>query len=170
MWKHCLKQTSENTNLLVVEDYYLITGLRIVILQKLNSKELYSVLIFAIDHQPTSQKYFNKLFPNTKLTWEKNYLNVRRVTVNSYLCCFHNKIVNNVLYLNKNLCEFGKNNTLLILLLYNCSNTNTLWNQLKLFITTDLDFNLITNDKKRNFLYVMYILYTMQLLFIFIHL
>ena len=65
MWKYCLKQTSENTKLLVAEDYHLITGLRIVILEKLNLRELYSVLISAIDHQPTSQKYFNKLFSNT---------------------------------------------------------------------------------------------------------
>lgn len=101
-WKYCLKQTSENTNLLVVEDYHFTKGLKIDILEKLNSRELYSVLISAIDHQPNSQKYFNKLILNTKLPLEKIYLIVGIVTVNSYLCCFLNKIVN-MLYFNKKL-------------------------------------------------------------------
>ena len=101
-WKYCLKQTSENTNLLVVEDYHFTKGLKIDILEKLNSRELYSVLISAIDHQPNSQKYFNKLILNTKLPLEKIYLIVGIVTVNSYLCYFLNKIVN-MLYFNKKL-------------------------------------------------------------------
>ena len=78
-----MKQTSENTNLLVVEDYHFTKGLKIDILEKLNSRELYSVLISAIDHQPNSQKYFNKLILNTKLPLEKIYLIVGIVTVNT---------------------------------------------------------------------------------------
>ena len=63
MWKKCIKQTSENTSLLVFKDYHLLRGLRIIILVKLSSKELYSLLISAINHQPTSQKYFDNWFP-----------------------------------------------------------------------------------------------------------
>lgn len=154
-WKYCLKQTLENTNLLVVEDYHFTKGLKIDILEKLNSRELYSVLISAIDHQPNSQKYFNKLILNTKLLLEKIYLIVGIVTVNSYLCCFLNKIVN-MLYLNKKLFT-GKTDTRLssfhrteaeisLQLFYKCFAIK-LWNQLKSLFTTDFYFNLITNDK-----------------------
>ena len=41
MWKKCIKQT-ENTSLLVVKDHHLLRSSRIIILQKLSSKELYS--------------------------------------------------------------------------------------------------------------------------------
>ena len=50
MWKKSIKQTSENTSLLIVTDHDLLRGSRIIILEKLSSKELYSLLISAIDH------------------------------------------------------------------------------------------------------------------------
>ena len=67
MWKNCIKQTSENTSLLVVKDHHLLRGSRIIILENLSSKELYSLLISAINYQPTSQKYFDNLFSNVEL-------------------------------------------------------------------------------------------------------
>ena len=108
MWKKCIKQTSENTSLLVVKDHHLLRGLGIIILEKLNSKELYSLLISAIEHQPTSQKYFDNLFPNIELPWKEIYLTACKATANSFLRCFNYKIINNVLYLNKKLFQFGK--------------------------------------------------------------
>ena len=56
----CIKQASENTSLLVVNDHHLLRGWRIIILEKLSSKELYSLLISATGHQPTSQKCFDQ--------------------------------------------------------------------------------------------------------------
>ena len=44
IWKKCIKQTSENTSLLVVKDHDLIRGSRIIILEKLSPKELSSLL------------------------------------------------------------------------------------------------------------------------------
>ena len=107
-WKKCIKETSKNTSLLVVKDHHLLRGSRIIILEKLNSKELYSLLISAIEHQPTSQKYFDNLFPNIELPWKEIYLTACKATANSYLRCFNYKIINNVLYLNKKLFQFGK--------------------------------------------------------------
>ena len=108
MWKKCIKQTSENTSLLVVKDHHLLRGSRIIILEKLNSKELYSLLISAMEHEPTSQKYFDNLFPNIELPWKEIYLTAHKATANSYLRCFNYKIINNVLYLNKKLFQFGQ--------------------------------------------------------------
>ena len=56
----------ENTSLLVVKDHHLFRGLRIIILERLSSKELHSLLISAIDHQPNSQ-----YFSNTELPWKE---------------------------------------------------------------------------------------------------
>ena len=91
-WKNCTKQASENTSLLVVNDHHLLKGFRIIVLEKLSSKELYPLLISAIDHQPTSKIYFDNLFLYIELTWKKIYLTVHQETTNSHLCCFHYKI------------------------------------------------------------------------------
>ena len=101
MWKKYIKQTSENTSLLVVKDLHLLRGSRIIMLEKLSSKELYSLLIFAIDYQPTLQKYFDNLFPNIELPWKEIYLTAGKATANCHLRCFDYKIINNVLYMNK---------------------------------------------------------------------
>ena len=45
----CIKQT-ENTSFLVIKDHHLLTDSRIIILEKLSSKELHPLLISAIDH------------------------------------------------------------------------------------------------------------------------
>ena len=151
MWKKCTKQTSENTSFLVVKDDHLLRGSRIIILEKLSSKELYSLLISATDHQPTSQKYFDNLFPNVELPWKEIYLTVVKVTANSHLRCFNYKIINNVLYLNKKPFQFGKTQSPLcsfchaeaettLHVFHKCSVTKILWNQLLLFFETDLDF------------------------------
>ena len=93
MWKKCVKQTSENTSFLVVKDHHLLRECSSIVLEKLSSKELHSLLIFAVDHQPTSQKYFNNLFPNIGLPWKEIYLNAHKATANSHLHCFNYKII-----------------------------------------------------------------------------
>ena len=80
IWKKCIKQTSENTSLLVVKDHDLLRGSRIIVLEKQTSKKLYSILISAIDYQPTSQKYFDNFFPNIKLPWKEIYLTEPKAT------------------------------------------------------------------------------------------
>ena len=128
-----------------------LRGSRFTILEKLSSKELYSLLISAIDHQPTSQKYFDNLFPNIELPWKEIYLTAHKAAANSHLRCFNYKIINNVLYLNEKLFQFGKSQFPLcsfcfteaeatLHVFHKCSVTKILWNQLSLFFETDLDF------------------------------
>ena len=128
-----------------------LRGSRFTILEKLSSKELYSLLISAIDHQPTSQKYFDNLFPNIELLWKEIYQTVRKATANSHLRCFNYKIINNVLYLNNKLFQFVKTQSPLCSfchteaettphVFHKCSVTKILWNQLLLFFVIDLDF------------------------------
>ena len=132
----------------VVKDDHLLRGSRIIILEKLTSKELYSLLISAIDHQPNSKIYFDYLFPYIELTWKEIYLTPRKATANSHLRCFHYKIINNVLYLNKKLFQFGKSQSDLCFfcdtkaetslhVFRKCSVIKILWNQLSKVHTID---------------------------------
>ena len=84
-----VEKNVSNKQITVVKDHHLLRGLRIIILEKLSSKELYSLLISAIDHQPTSQKYFDNLFPNAELPWKEIYLTVVKATANSHLRYFN---------------------------------------------------------------------------------
>ena len=149
--KKNIRQTSENTSLLVVKDRHLLRGSRVIILEKLSSKELYSLLISAVNHQPSSQKYFDNLFSNVELPWREIYLNARKATASSHLRSFNYKIINNVLNLNEKLFQFCKTQSPLCSFCHNeaettlhvfhkCSVTKTLWNQLSLLFETDLDF------------------------------
>ena len=117
----------------------------------LSSKELCSLLISATDNQPTSQRYFDNLFPNTELPWKEIYLTARKTTTNSHLRWFNYKIINQLLYLNKKLFQFGKTQSPLssfchaeaettFHVFHKCSVTKILWNQLLLLFETDLDF------------------------------
>ena len=74
MWKKCIKQTPENTSLLAVKDHHLLRVFWIIILQKLSCKELYSLLISAIDHQPTSAETTLHVFHKcsvAKILWNQ---------------------------------------------------------------------------------------------------
>ena len=85
-----------------------LLGLSIIILKKLSSEELYSLLISAINHQATSQNHFDNLFPDIEPPWKKNYLTAHKVAANRHLRHFNFKTINNVLYLNKKFFQFGK--------------------------------------------------------------
>ena len=97
----------------VVQDHNLVKNTRvidkltadlyyIIVLNKLT--EIYSVLLLSPGNTPTSQKYFDKAFPNENFNWKKIYILPRVVTINS----FQYKILQNILYLNKALFAFGK--------------------------------------------------------------
>ena len=106
------------------------------------------MLISAIDHQSTLQKYFDNLFPDLEPPWKEIYLTARKAPANSDLRCFNYKII--VLYLNKKLFQFGKTQYPLcsfchtkvettLHVFHKCSVSKILWNQLLLFFETDLD-------------------------------
>ena len=61
------------------------------------------MLISAIDQRPTSEKYFDNLFPNIELHWKDVYLNTHKGML---LFKIKKKIPFCVLYLNKKLLQF----------------------------------------------------------------
>ena len=102
------------------QNYHVIKGARILPLDKLSSKEIYSILISSNVSKPTSNIYFEKLFEYTTLDWNKIYLSPRLATIDTTLRSFQYQILNNVLFLNKNLYTFGITNSA------PCSYCNTL--------------------------------------------
>lgn len=93
---------------------------------------------------PTSQKYFANLFPNLQLEWKDIYMLPRKVSMDTKLRIFQYKILNNILYLNKQLFTFKKTNTKLCSfcklqdeiinhLFVECNFSIMLWRELKVF-------------------------------------
>ena len=86
---------------------------RVITLEKLTAREIYSLMILSSGSTPTSQKYFGKGFPNENLDWNRIYILPRVVTINNFKRNFQYKILHNISYLNKMLFIFGKTKTAL---------------------------------------------------------
>ena len=125
------------------QNHHVIKGVRTLPLDKLSSKEIYSILISNIVNKPTSNIYFEKLFENTTLDWNKIYLSPRLATIDTTLRSFQYKILNNVLFLNKKLYTFGITNTALcsfcntleetpIHIFFDCVHVKCLWERLQI--------------------------------------
>ena len=117
-------------------------------IEKLNPRQLYSLLVYTHPYTPTSQKYFNELLKTDSLDWKQIYLLPRLVTLGSYCRSFQYKILNNVFYLNKKfftfwkstwpLCPFCKLSDKTVLhLFYECNIVQNLWSELDLFFEND---------------------------------
>ena len=65
IWKQKINDGEKNVEKnYVVQDHHLIKSTRVIVLDKLTAREIYSVLLRSSDNTPTSQKYFGKVFPN----------------------------------------------------------------------------------------------------------
>ena len=113
------------------------------------------MLILSSGNTPTSQKYFGKVFPNENFDWKKIYILPRVVTINSFQRNFQYKILHSILYLNKKLFTFDKikihlwsfchsyEETIKHIFLQ-CISAKQLWNHLRLFLTDDISFPILT--------------------------
>ena len=137
----------------VVQDHHLIKNTRVIVLEKLTAREIHSVIILTSGNPLTSQKYFDKIFPD--FDWKKIYILPRVVTLNSFQRNFQYKILHNVLYLNKMLFTFGKIKTPPCSFCHSCDETNKhmfleciyvkqLWNHLRLFLMNYISFPIVT--------------------------
>ena len=106
-WKLTIKQSSSDAKNLIIHGHHLIKGSTILILEKLTSKELYKVLISSRSNKVTSVTYFATKFNANNLEWTKIFILPRLTTCNTYFRCFQYKILQNILFLNKNLHLFG---------------------------------------------------------------
>ena len=110
--RQLLNRIPGNVSDLLIHDHHLIKGMRILTLEKLTSKELYSILITKFTNKPSSNIYFEKTFPNMKLDWTNVYILPCITTVNTYLPSFQYKLLNKTLFLNKKFVFWKKNTPL----------------------------------------------------------
>ena len=98
-WKQILRENGAKTYVIYL-DHHLIKNNLLLSLEKLTSKELYSILISKKTSIPTSQQYFNSFFPDSNLDWKLLYLLPREICRSTNFRAFQYKIFNNVSYLN----------------------------------------------------------------------
>ena len=133
---------------LLIQNQHLIKKKQILCLSKLNSNELNKIQITVKYKKPT-QLYFEKIFKNFNLDWKTIYLLPRITTVHTTICVFQYKLLNNVLFLNKMLHQFGISQDSLcsfcsleeetpMLIFYSCIHTQILWERLNYCIQNNL--------------------------------
>ena len=89
----------KNESNLLVLNHHLIKNARILTLEKLTAKEIYSILISPLKNKPTSQNYFENLFPNYTFDWQ---------LINSYQRNLQYKILHSIIYVNRKMYVFRK--------------------------------------------------------------
>ena len=90
-----------------IQDHHLIKCSTIYNLEKLNSKELYHMQLCLKYDKPTCQSYHEKNFDDYDFNWKLIYRIPRIATLETKIRIFQYKLLNNVLYLNKKLFQFG---------------------------------------------------------------
>ena len=154
-WKESLKNNLQNSIQLVAFNHHVTFNSRVLSIEKLNSKEIYLILIHNLKNKPTSQSYFENIFTSVTLDWKLIYILPRRATICSFTRAFQYKIINNILYLSKKLFNFGKTNSPLcsfcslkeetVLHIYSeCLPLITLWENLQCFFSNDLRLPCLT--------------------------
>ena len=117
-WKKIIFDYNDINENDLCQNHHVIKGARILPLDKLSSKEIYSILISNIVNKPTLNIHFEKLFQNTTLDWNKIYLSPLLATIDTTLRSFQYKILNNVFFLNKKLYTYNYRNNKYCFLLF----------------------------------------------------
>ena len=82
-------------------------GSRVIILYRLTSAKIYSILISKIQNKPSSNIYFKNLSNYYNIDWTAMYMLLRLVTYNTHMRSFPYIILNNVLFPHEKLQTFG---------------------------------------------------------------
>ena len=107
-WKLAVLNDQGNCKNVIYLNHRLINNNQVLAIEKLVPKELYFLSIVLKNERPTSQKYFCNIFPNLQVQWKEIYLLLRKVSIDTNLRMFQYKIMNNILYLNKQLFIYNK--------------------------------------------------------------
>ena len=145
-WKESLNNFAGNLNNLYIQDHHLIKYNTIYSLEKLNTKELYHMQLLLKYVKPACQNYHERRFDGYNFDWKLIHKLPRITTYDAKIRIFQYKLLNNVLYLNKNLFHFGMMSqpkcSICNLydetpqhLFYECIYTQHLWNQLQIYIS-----------------------------------
>ena len=80
-WKKLIIKYIDINENNVYQNHGVVDGARVLSLDKLSFKEIYSILISNSDNKPTSNTYIERLFKNTNLDWSKIYLPPRSAAI-----------------------------------------------------------------------------------------
>ena len=69
-WKQSKREQNTNINSLSLYQHHLIKKKKVCFLGKLNSKELYNILILGYYKKQTSQGYFEAFFESSAIDWK----------------------------------------------------------------------------------------------------
>ena len=84
-WKKVLKENLSDSSNLVLLDHQLLKNNYTLKIKKMNSKEIYSIIISSRVNIPTSRIYFENKFPLCNFQWKEIYTLLLKVTINAYL-------------------------------------------------------------------------------------
>ena len=87
-WKKLITDDKSNYCNIFILNHRLSRDNHIYLLEKPNAKELYSLSIYIKKVLPSSQKYFENIFPDTSIKWRDAYILPQSVTINSILLKF----------------------------------------------------------------------------------
>ena len=107
IWKIIIKEDYENATNLIIHDHHLVKGSRVITSHKLTSTEIYSILILRAQNKLFSNIYFENLYNDYNIDSTAIYMLPHLITYNTYMRSFQYEILNNVLFLNKELHTFG---------------------------------------------------------------
>jgi len=98
-WKKNILDDKDLSKNLCFFESHLIKNTQIYVINRLNSKELYSIQNYCCTSKSTSQIYFESLFQTT-LNWKEICMIPRKAASDTFTRNFQYKILNNILYLN----------------------------------------------------------------------
>ena len=135
---------------LTLTNHHIIIGSRVLILDKLTSTEIYSILISKIQNKP-SHIYFENLFDDNDIDLLIIYMLPRLATYNTYMQSFQYKLLNNILFLN----IFGIKSSLVcsfcnlydktpLNTFYECDRIRCLWSDLVQYFQNSLVLPILT--------------------------
>ena len=150
-----LKENQSDISNLVLRYHQLLKNNRTPGIEKKNSKEIYSIIISSKVNMSTSRIYFEKIFHFYDFQWKDIYTLSHKVPVNAYFRSFQYKILNKILYLNKNCYTFALSNTQLCSfckmeeeiishLFYYCTHVQDISNQVQIYFTDCFHFSQLT--------------------------
>ena len=102
-WKFIIKENYENATNIIIDDHHLIKSSRAVTLDKLTSTKTYSILTSKVQNKLSYSFYFKNLLNNYGTDWAAIYISPCLITYNTCILYFQYKILNNIVFLIKNL-------------------------------------------------------------------
>ena len=143
--KFMVKENHESKTNLIIHDHHVIKDSTVLTLDKLTSTGIYAISISKVQNKRSANFYFKNLFDGNDIDWATIYVLPRLGKYNTYKQSFQYKILNNVLFLSKNLHIFGiKSSTLCsfcnlcndtpLHIFYECNRFKCLWSKLSKYL------------------------------------